>query len=60
MYFPEDMTFQYFFFDTYPGYFLQVQANSYRTGCVIRTIYLLSGGITLPNAAAYADWKYVL
>ena len=24
MYFPEDMTFQYFFFDTYPGYFLQV------------------------------------
>ncbi|WP_161843938.1 VanZ family protein [Pseudoflavonifractor sp. 524-17] len=24
MYFPEDMNFQYFFFDTYPGYFLQV------------------------------------
>ena len=24
MYFPNDMTFQYFFFDTYPGYFLQV------------------------------------
>ena len=24
MYFPSDMTFQYFFFDTYPGYFLQV------------------------------------
>lgn len=23
MYFPEDMTFQYFFFDTYVGYFLQ-------------------------------------
>lgn len=23
MYFPEDMTFQYFFFATYPGYFLQ-------------------------------------
>ena len=23
MYFPENMTFQYFFFDTYPGYFLQ-------------------------------------
>lgn len=23
MYFPEDMTFQYFFFDTCPGYFLQ-------------------------------------
>ena len=23
MYFPNDMTFQYFFFDTYPGYFLQ-------------------------------------
>ena len=24
MYFPEEMTAQYFFFDTYPGYFLQV------------------------------------
>ena len=24
MYFPENMTFQYFFFDTYPGMFLQV------------------------------------
>ena len=24
MYFPKDMTFQYFFFSTYPGYFLQV------------------------------------
>lgn len=23
MYFPSDMNFQYFFFDTYPGYFLQ-------------------------------------
>lgn len=23
MYFPSDMTFQYFFFDTYPGFFLQ-------------------------------------
>ena len=23
MYFPDDMNFQYFFFDTYPGYFLQ-------------------------------------
>ena len=23
MYFPEDMNFQYFFFDTYIGYFLQ-------------------------------------
>lgn len=23
MYFPNDMTFQYFFFDTYIGYFLQ-------------------------------------
>lgn len=24
MFFPDNMTFQYFFFDTYPGYFLQV------------------------------------
>lgn len=24
MYFPDNMTFQYFFFDTYPGYFLQM------------------------------------
>ena len=23
MYFPDNMIFQYFFFDTYPGYFLQ-------------------------------------
>ena len=23
MYFPDDMNFQYFFFDTYPGFFLQ-------------------------------------
>ncbi len=24
MYFPSDMNFQYFFFSTYPGFFLQV------------------------------------
>jgi glycopeptide antibiotics resistance protein len=34
MYFPADMTFQYFFFDTYIGYFLQ-----------ILPISLISGGI---------------
>lgn len=27
MYFPEDMNFQYFFFDTYIGYFLQALFN---------------------------------
>lgn len=24
MYFPDDMTFQYFFFDTYPGFLIQI------------------------------------
>ncbi len=32
MYFPEEMTFQYFFFDTYVGYFLQALPFSLLTG----------------------------
>jgi len=35
MYFPEDMTFQYFFFDTYIGYFLQALP----IGLVISIVY---------------------
>lgn len=34
MYFPENMTFQYFFFDTYPGCFLQVLPVALLTGLV--------------------------
>ena len=34
MYFPDDMNFQYFFFNTYPGYFLQALP-----------IALLAGGV---------------
>ena len=34
MYFPEDMTFQYFFFDTYPGYFLEVLPVALLAGAV--------------------------
>ena len=41
MYFPSDMNFQYFFFDTYPGYFLQALpialiAGGIYTACQIR------------------------
>lgn len=35
MYFPDDMTFQYFFFDTYIGYFLQAMPIS----LLVSTIY---------------------
>ena len=34
MYFPEDMNFQYFFFDTYPGYFLQALPFALAAGIV--------------------------
>ena len=34
MYFPRDMTFQYFFFDTYPGYFLQALPVALLAGLV--------------------------
>lgn len=41
MYFPSDMNFQYFFFNTYPGYFLQalpvaLLAGAIYMGCKIR------------------------
>lgn len=34
MYFPEDMNFQYFFFDTYIGYFLQALPPALVVGCL--------------------------
>lgn len=34
MYFPSDMNFQYFFFDTYPGYFLQMLPFALTAGVV--------------------------
>ncbi len=34
MYFPEGMTFQYFFFDTYPGYFLQALPIALAAGAI--------------------------
>lgn len=34
MYFPEDMNFQYFFFDTYPGFFLQALPFALLAGIV--------------------------
>lgn len=38
MYFPEDMTFQYFFFDTYVGYFLQALPIALLVGAVYGAI----------------------
>lgn len=34
MYFPDDMTFQYFFFNTYPGYFLQALPFALAAGII--------------------------
>ena len=34
MYFPDDMTFQYFFFDTYIGYFLQALPIALAVGVI--------------------------
>lgn len=34
MYFPDDMTFQYFFFNTYPGYFLQALPIALTVGMI--------------------------
>lgn len=38
MYFPSDMTFQYFFFDTYPGFFLQVLPYALIAGIIYGVI----------------------
>lgn len=34
MFFPSNMTFQYFFFDTYPGFFLQVLPSALIAGTI--------------------------
>lgn len=43
MYFPEDMTFQYFFFNTYPGYFLQMLPLAAAVGLVCGSLRYRSG-----------------
>ena len=40
MYFPNDMTFQYFFFDTYIGYFMQALPISLIVGVIYYFIKL--------------------
>ena len=47
MYFPNDITFQYFFFDTYVGYFLQALPISILFGIIywfIKLIYHMNSG----------------
>ena len=46
MYFPENMTFQYFFFDTYVGYFLQALPISLLVGIVYYFIKFRSDEVT--------------
>ena len=42
MYFPQDMNFQYFFFSTYPGYFLQALPFALAAG-IIYIVYQKKG-----------------
>ena len=42
MYFPQDMNFQYFFFSTYPGYFLQALPFALTAG-IIYIVYQKKG-----------------
>ena len=44
MYFPSDMTFSYFFFDTYPGYFLQLLPLALLAGAVYAAVRLRREG----------------
>ncbi len=43
MYFPSNMTFQYFFFDTYPGYFLQALPIALIAGIIYATRQIRQG-----------------
>ena len=61
MYFPSDMNFQYFFFNTYPGYFLQVLPIALMAGFICgsrqyrRNHRLLTGRVLWPALfACYA------
>ncbi len=55
MYFPKNMTFQYFFFDTYPGYFLQSLPIAVLAGILFRFIWLWKK--EMPKAQKF--WKSV-
>ena len=44
MYFPDNMTWQYFFFDTYPGYFLQLLPLALLAGAVYAAVRLRREG----------------
>lgn len=44
MYFPNNMTWQYFFFDTYPGYFLQLLPLALLAGAVYAALRLRREG----------------
>ena len=46
MYFPDNMTLQYFFFDTYPGYFLQLLPLALLAGAVYAALRLRREGKT--------------
>lgn len=54
MYFPENMTAQYFFFDTYPGQFLQVLPVALLVGLLC---YVLQGRGTMPRSLRF--WRAV-
>ena len=44
MYFPDNMTWQYFFLDTYPGYFLQLLPLALLAGAVYAALRFRRGG----------------
>ena len=44
MYFPDNMTWQYFFLDTYPGYFLQLLPLALLAGAVYAALRLRREG----------------
>ena len=48
MYFPDNMTWQYFFLDTYPGYFLQLLPLALLAGAVCAALRFRRGGKTKP------------
>ena len=53
MYFPSDMNFQYFFFDTYPGYFLQALPVALIAGESMRPVRSGGTGGVLPARLSY-------
>ena len=55
MYFPQDMNFQYFFFSTYPGYFLQALPFALTAG-IIYIVY--QNGFAVSVCLLY-DWAFM-